>query len=81
MAARVSVLLPTYNERDNLPLVVWLLERTLSDRYRAQPQSRGVAGARSGMKNILLPFPRDLRRDWGSRLFIGKSFSFQWDRF
>ncbi|NXB95637.1 DPM1 mannosyltransferase, partial [Vidua chalybeata] len=28
---RVSVLLPTYNERDNLPLVVWLLARTFSD--------------------------------------------------
>ncbi|NWH39282.1 DPM1 mannosyltransferase, partial [Chloropsis hardwickii] len=28
---RVSVLLPTYNERDNLPLVVWLLARTLTD--------------------------------------------------
>ncbi|NXK65006.1 DPM1 mannosyltransferase, partial [Sylvietta virens] len=30
-AGRVSVLLPTYNERDNLPLVVWLLVRTFSD--------------------------------------------------
>ncbi|NXF21928.1 DPM1 mannosyltransferase, partial [Rhodinocichla rosea] len=28
---RLSVLLPTYNERDNLPLVVWLLARTFSD--------------------------------------------------
>ncbi|RMB95911.1 hypothetical protein DUI87_28025 [Hirundo rustica rustica] len=28
---RVSVLLPTYNERDNLPLVVWLLARTFRD--------------------------------------------------
>ncbi|NWV20296.1 DPM1 mannosyltransferase, partial [Origma solitaria] len=28
---RVSVLLPTYNERDNLPLVVWLLARTFSE--------------------------------------------------
>ncbi|NWZ83808.1 DPM1 mannosyltransferase, partial [Poecile atricapillus] len=28
---RVSVLLPTYNERDNLPLVVWLLQRTFTD--------------------------------------------------
>ncbi|NWI55390.1 DPM1 mannosyltransferase, partial [Calyptomena viridis] len=28
MAGRGSVLLPTYNERDNLPLVVWLLVRT-----------------------------------------------------
>ncbi|NXU37094.1 DPM1 mannosyltransferase, partial [Drymodes brunneopygia] len=28
---RLSVLLPTYNERDNLPLVVWLLARTLGD--------------------------------------------------
>ncbi|NXC98609.1 DPM1 mannosyltransferase, partial [Certhia familiaris] len=28
---RLSVLLPTYNERDNLPLVVWLLVRTFTD--------------------------------------------------
>ncbi|XP_032561092.1 dolichol-phosphate mannosyltransferase subunit 1 isoform X2 [Chiroxiphia lanceolata] len=28
---RLSVLLPTYNERDNLPLVVWLLVRTFRD--------------------------------------------------
>ncbi|NWR47982.1 DPM1 mannosyltransferase, partial [Regulus satrapa] len=26
--ARLSVLLPTYNERDNLPIAVWLLART-----------------------------------------------------
>ncbi|NWQ75868.1 DPM1 mannosyltransferase, partial [Columbina picui] len=34
MAARgdkFSVLLPTYNERDNLPLVVWLLARTFQE--------------------------------------------------
>ncbi|XP_069728114.1 dolichol-phosphate mannosyltransferase subunit 1 isoform X2 [Phaenicophaeus curvirostris] len=30
-ADKVSVLLPTYNERDNLPLVVWLLVRTFQD--------------------------------------------------
>ncbi|XP_071429351.1 dolichol-phosphate mannosyltransferase subunit 1 [Pithys albifrons albifrons] len=34
MAPLLSVLLPTYNERDNLPLVVWLLVRTFRDRYR-----------------------------------------------
>lgn len=37
MAARggnkFSVLLPTYNERENLPLVVWLLVRTFRERY------------------------------------------------
>ncbi|KAJ7413096.1 Dolichol-phosphate mannosyltransferase subunit 1 [Willisornis vidua] len=31
MAPLLSVLLPTYNERDNLPLVVWLLVRTFRD--------------------------------------------------
>ncbi|XP_053937529.1 dolichol-phosphate mannosyltransferase subunit 1 isoform X2 [Cuculus canorus] len=30
-AHKVSVLLPTYNERENLPLVVWLLVRTFQD--------------------------------------------------
>ncbi|NXC38888.1 DPM1 mannosyltransferase, partial [Penelope pileata] len=29
---KFSVLLPTYNERENLPLVVWLLERTFRQR-------------------------------------------------
>lgn len=32
-AGKVSVLLPTYEERHNLPLVVWLLVRTFQDRY------------------------------------------------
>ncbi|NXC84165.1 DPM1 mannosyltransferase, partial [Cercotrichas coryphoeus] len=41
---RVSVLLPTYNERDNLPLVVWLLVRTFSDRYRGHTARHGAAG-------------------------------------
>ncbi|NWI17746.1 DPM1 mannosyltransferase, partial [Crypturellus soui] len=31
MADKVSVLLPTYNERENLPLVVWLLERSFRE--------------------------------------------------
>ncbi|NWS73436.1 DPM1 mannosyltransferase, partial [Crotophaga sulcirostris] len=30
-AGKVSVLLPTYNERENLPLVVWLLVRTFRE--------------------------------------------------
>lgn len=29
---KVSVLLPTYNERENLPIVVWLLARAFSTR-------------------------------------------------
>lgn len=33
-ADKFSVLLPTYNERENLPLVVWLLARTFRERYR-----------------------------------------------
>ena len=30
---KYSVLLPTYNERDNIAIVVWLLVRTFTERY------------------------------------------------
>lgn len=29
---KYSVLLPTYNERENLPLIVWLLVKCFSER-------------------------------------------------
>lgn len=29
---KYSVLLPTYNERENLPLIVWLLVQSFSER-------------------------------------------------
>ena len=29
---KYSILLPTYNERENLPLIVWLIVRAFSDR-------------------------------------------------
>lgn len=29
---KYSVLLPTYNERENLPLIVWLLVKSFSER-------------------------------------------------
>jgi dolichol-phosphate mannosyltransferase len=28
---RYSIILPTYNERDNLPLIIWLLVKTFTD--------------------------------------------------
>lgn len=31
-AGLLSILLPTYNERENLPIVVWLIERELTRR-------------------------------------------------
>ena len=31
MAPKVSVILPTYNEKENLPLVLWLLEKHLGE--------------------------------------------------
>lgn len=46
-ADKFSVLLPTYNERDNLPLVVWLLARTFQERYQPRgegPEAGGGAG-------------------------------------
>jgi glycosyltransferase involved in cell wall biosynthesis len=30
---KYSVLLPTYNERRNLPIIVWLLEQTFKKEY------------------------------------------------
>lgn len=30
--ASYSVILPTYNERENLPLIIWLLERTFTQK-------------------------------------------------
>lgn len=30
---KYSILLPTYNEKENLPLIVWLLVKHFADRY------------------------------------------------
>lgn len=29
---KYSVILPTYNERRNLPIIVWLLQKTFNER-------------------------------------------------
>lgn len=34
---RYSVILPTYNERRNLPIIVWLLARTFNEKYTELP--------------------------------------------
>lgn len=33
---KYSVILPTYNERRNLPIITWLLNRTFTERYVTQ---------------------------------------------
>jgi len=33
---KYSVLLPTYNERENLPIIVWLLVRSFTERYASK---------------------------------------------
>jgi len=30
---KYSVILPTYNERKNLPIIVWLLAKTFNEKY------------------------------------------------
>jgi len=30
---KYSVILPTYNERRNLPIIIWLLAKTFSEQY------------------------------------------------
>lgn len=32
----ISVLLPTYNEKDNLPIIIWLLVKYFNSRYAAR---------------------------------------------
>lgn len=32
---KYSVILPTYNERKNLPIIVWLLAKTFNEKYAA----------------------------------------------
>jgi hypothetical protein len=34
---KYSVILPTFNERRNLPIVTWLLNRTFSEQYACLP--------------------------------------------
>jgi dolichol-phosphate mannosyltransferase len=33
---KYSVILPTYNERRNLPIITWLLNRTFTEQYALQ---------------------------------------------
>jgi hypothetical protein len=30
---KYSVILPTYNERRNLPIITWLIQRTFTEKY------------------------------------------------
>lgn len=32
-ADKFSVILPTFNERKNLPIITWLLNRTFTEKY------------------------------------------------
>jgi hypothetical protein len=36
---KYSVLLPTYNERRNLPIIAWLLNRTFTEKYHTPGDS------------------------------------------
>lgn len=37
---KYSVILPTFNERKNLPIVAWLLNRTFTEKYAPEPPAR-----------------------------------------
>ena len=39
-AHKYSVILPTYNERKNLPIIVWLLAKTFTEQYVQPPGIR-----------------------------------------
>lgn len=48
---KYSVILPTYNERKNLPVIVWLLAKTFSEKYVG---SLGVSPGLTGNKRSSL---------------------------
>ena len=37
---KYSVILPTYNERKNLPIIIWLLAKVFEEKYVAQSRQR-----------------------------------------
>lgn len=41
---KYSVLLPTYNERENLPLIIWLLEKAFREKYVVLLSPNGFVG-------------------------------------
>lgn len=51
---KYSVLLPTYNERDNIAIVVWLLVRTFTERY-LQEGSECIIETYAALKCCKLP--------------------------
>lgn len=51
---KYSVILPTYNERRNLPIVVWLLARMFSEQSVADQ----LCEAPSGKANVVVQFVR-----------------------
>lgn len=40
-----SVILPTYNERQNLPIITWLLNRTFTEQFVHPPPTSHVFAA------------------------------------
>lgn len=52
---KYSVILPTYNERRNLPIIIWLLAKTFSEQYAPQQprEARADSVARSIGKSSL----------------------------
>jgi len=42
---KYSVILPTYNERRNLPIITWLLNRTFTEQYGISQNSLVVLKA------------------------------------
>lgn len=55
---KYTVLLPTYNERDNIAIIVWLLIRTLDARY-GHAFSGATAMCHAGCYTTVVVLQRD----------------------
>lgn len=49
--SKYSVLLPTFNERENLPLIVWLLEKTFREKCVCPATSHAVCSRSNRVRN------------------------------
>jgi dolichol-phosphate mannosyltransferase len=44
---KYSVILPTFNERQNLPIITWLLNRTFTEKYATCSAFRAISMSNS----------------------------------
>ena len=64
-SSKYSILLPTYNERENLPIIVWLIVKYLDDNFPFE-----IIIIDDGSPDGTLEVATDLQRIYGSEKIV-----------